>query len=450
MKFVMFAAAVAAALACVAAAAAAPTPAPPSGKSGGHAEQAHPPGDRAVHGRTATGVECPTSLHCDFVPAAYAQNSASPYDYGNYDLANRPQDGLTIRYVVVHDTESSYESTLREFQNPLAYVSAHYVTRSADGHVTQLVPTKDVAWQAGNWYVNTHSVGIENEGYALDGSWFTDALYGSLAKLIRYQADRYGIPLDREHVIGHDQVPGIDANHVAGMHWDPGPYFDWAHLMALAGAPITAAHGDQTGRIVTIDPAFATNLNTVTGCSGGVCAPSSPQPTNFVYLHTQPSVDSPLVSDPLLTAAGVEPNGVGTTKGWDWGDKAVTGETFAVAARQGDWTAIWYGGQEAWFQNDDATIPGRGIVITPKAGLSSIPVYGTAYPTSISTATEGYTIPAGQQYIASDLVGADHYTATTYNAPSTYHVDRSDEQFYAIQFNHRLAYVRATDVDVLG
>jgi hypothetical protein len=65
-----------------------------------------------------TGAECPNGLECQVVPAAYAQNSASPGDYGNYDLANRPDDGLAIRYVVVHDTESSYDSTLAEFQNP--------------------------------------------------------------------------------------------------------------------------------------------------------------------------------------------------------------------------------------------------------------------------------------------------------------------------------------------
>ncbi|MES1246971.1 MAG: N-acetylmuramoyl-L-alanine amidase, partial [Actinomycetota bacterium] len=225
-------------------------------------------------------------------------------------------------------------------------------------------------------------------------------------------------------------------------HWEPGPFFDWARLLAMAGAPITPAHGDRTGRIVTIDPAFATNLNVVTGCSGGVCAPASPQPTNFVYLHTQPSADSPLVADPFLGSSG-------TTDGWDWGDKAVTGETFGVAARQGDWTAIWFAGQEAWFQDDAASIPGRGILVEPKPGLASIPVYGTAYPSSISTATEGYTIPAGQQYVASDLVSADHYTATTYDDPASYTVDRSNEQFFTIQFNHRLAFVRASDVEVV-
>jgi N-acetyl-anhydromuramyl-L-alanine amidase AmpD len=438
MKVIAFAAACAAALTCVAVAAAAP---PPSGKAGGHAERPNAPGMRGLHGRRDSGVECPPSLGCDYLPAAYAQNSADPGDYGNYDLANRPGDGLAIRYVVVHDTESSYDSTLQEFQNPLAYVSAHYVTRASDGHVTQMVRTKDVAWQAGNWYINTHSIGIENEGYALDPSWPTDAVYSSLSKLIRYQADRFHITLDRQHVIGHDEVPATDANHVAGMHWDPGPFFDWARLMAMAGAPITPAHGDRTGRIVTIDPHFATNLNLVTGCSGGVCAPPTPQPTNFVYLHTEPSADSPLISDPYL--------GPGTTDGWDWADRAATGETYAVAARQADWTAIWFDGQEAWFQDDHVTIPGHGVVIEPKAGLTSIPVYGTAYPSSISTATEGYTIPAGQQYVANDLVSADHYTATTYNDPSSYTVDRSGEQFFAIQFNHRLAFVRATDVQVV-
>ena len=40
-----------------------------------------------------------------------------------------------IRYIVIHDTEVSFANTVAEFQNPLAYVSAHYVTRSSDGHV---------------------------------------------------------------------------------------------------------------------------------------------------------------------------------------------------------------------------------------------------------------------------------------------------------------------------
>ena len=139
----------------------------------------------AAFAAKTTDAECPSGLHCNFVPAAYAQNSADPGDYGNYDLANRPADGLSVRFVVVHDTEVDYDGTLAIFQNSHNYVSAHYVTRSSDGFVTQMVPTNDVAWQAGNWWINTHSVGIENEGFALDASYFSKELYHSLARLTR-------------------------------------------------------------------------------------------------------------------------------------------------------------------------------------------------------------------------------------------------------------------------
>jgi len=394
----------------------------------------------------SSGVECPPGLHCDFVPAAYAQNSADPGDYGDYDLANRPADGLNIRFVVIHDTEESFDDTLATFTNPLSYVSAHYVTRSSDGHVTQVVPTHDVAWQAGNWWINTHSVGIENEGFALDPSYFTNRLYHSLAKLTRYTAERYDVPLDRAHIIGHDQVPGPSAPYQAGMHWDPGTFFDWAHFMALVGAPITPNGADGTGRIVTIDPNFRTNEPPVSRCDSNGVQPLPAQPANFVYLHTAPSDSAPLVQDQFL--AGMDP-----TCAQNWGDKAVTGQSFAVADRQGDWIAIWYGGQEAWFENpkgQHTAIPGGGALITPKAGLASIPVYGAAYPSSHSTATLGYTIAAGQTYVATDLVGADYYSATTYNSPSTYSVQTSGEKFYEISFNHRIAFVKATDVHTVG
>ena len=345
----------------------------PSGKAGGYAEN----GSARVaqlHGSKTTVVECPPGLKCQFLPAAYAQNSADPSDYGNYDLANRPADGLSIRYVVVHDTEEAYAPTLAEFQDSHAYVSAHYVIRSKDGFVTQMVPTRNVAWHAGNWWVNMHSVGIENEGFALQGAqWYTAKLYHSLARLTRYQAKRFGFPLNRAHVIGHDQVPGPTGAFQAGMHWDPGTYFNWARFMALAGAPIVPKGTAGTDPVVTIKPTWRNNRPVVTGCGDGT-ATCPTQPASFVYLHTAPSESSPLVSDPYLAAAGVEPDGVGTTLAWDWGDKASVGEQYAVAGRNGKWLAVWFGGQKAWLYDPrgkhHATIPGRGTLITPKAGTT--------------------------------------------------------------------------------
>jgi hypothetical protein len=433
------------------AAAAPPTPPPPSGKTvvkpvapGNSGQRISPP--------TLTSPECPPSLDCRLALAAYQQDS-SPYDYGNFDLADRPSHGLGVDYVVIHDTEVPYAPTIAEFQDPHAYVSAHYVTRSSDGLVTQMVPTGDIAWHAGNWYVNTHSIGIENEGYATDPSFFTDALYTSLAKLTRYVADRHGVTVDRLHIIGHDQVPGPTEPYQAGMHWDPGPYFDWARFMSLVGAPIVAS-GNGTGQIVTVDPSYATNEPPLTYCQGGSCAPLPPRPANFVYLHTGPSADSSLVSDPLLAGTGLEPDGVGTTQANDWGDKAVTGVPYAVAGRQGDWLAIWYGGQKAWLYdpaNAPTVVPGGGMLIEPKPGLASIPVYGRAYPSDVSTDTLGYTIPAGQMYVADGQVGADYYSASTFDTPSDYVLYKNEsERYYEISFNHRIAFVRASDVKVVG
>jgi hypothetical protein len=162
-------------------------------------------------------------------------------------------------------------------------------------------------------------------------------------------------------------------------------------------------------------------------------------------LHTAPSESAPYVQDPFLA-------GMGATCAQNWGDKAVTGQSFAVADRQGDWLAIWYGGQKVWLYDPKGknTIPGGGTLVTPKAGLASIPVYGRAYPSSVSTDTLGYTISAGQTYVATDLVGADYYSASTYNAPQTYSVVTSNEKFYEISFNHRIAFVKATDVDTVS
>ena len=107
-----------------------------------------------------------------------------------------------------------------------------------------MVPTKDIAWHAGNWYVNMHSVGIENEGFALQGAkWFTNKLYHSLARLTRYQARRFGFALDRAHVIGHDQVPGPTGQRLVGR--DTGK-----HLGDLGVHTLAAQRGharDQMG-----------------------------------------------------------------------------------------------------------------------------------------------------------------------------------------------------------
>jgi len=390
-----------------------------------------------------SATECPPGLDCRFSPAAYQQNSSDPSDYGNYDLATRPSGGLDVRFIVIHDAETSYATTIQIFQNSLNYVSAHYVLRSSDGQVTQMVQTQNVAWHAGNWNFNMHAIGYEHEGFAIQGTtWYTDKMYQASAALSRYLAARYRIPLDRAHIIGHDDVPGPTTGFVAGMHWDPGPFWDWARYMQLLGAPIhPTARG---GNIVTIAPNFQQNQPQVRDCQG-TGALQAAQPANFVYLRTGPSFDSPLFNDPGLHTGG-------TDCANDWGDKAVTGQDFYRVDRQGDWDAIWYAGSKVWFYDPSGhdVVGTAGTVITPKAGATSIAVYGRAYPESVSTATMSqYSIAAGQRYVSYEKVKGDYYDAPTFNDLANYHLITGNTEFYLIRFNHRLAYVKASDVDVI-
>ncbi|MFJ4676471.1 N-acetylmuramoyl-L-alanine amidase [Kitasatospora sp. NPDC088783] len=400
-------------------------------------------------------IECPAALNCDFQEAAYdLTNPADPTSYGNYTIANRPADGDRIQYIVIHDTEGGYAGSIRTFQDPKSQSSAHYIVRASDGHVTQLVNDKNIAWQAGNKTVNMHSIGVEHEGYALPtGSqpWYSEQLYQSSATLVRYLAEKYGVPLDREHVIGHDDVPGPTQETISGMHWDPGTFWDWNHYMDLLGAPVRANGGGVLlpGGKVTIAPAFdGSNTPPVDGVPA--------RPENFVYLYTGPN-------------SGTLVNG-GTTQAADVRAKAVAGTSFVVADQQGDWTAIWYGGQKAWFANPGFTAGvaddrAGQVVLTAKPGAASIPVYGrtypelSAYPAEISTANlapvaYSATVPAGQGYLAGSPVALDSDFFYAQNINGDAPKDRTrvvgTDTYYPIRFNHRLAYLKSSDVQVVA
>jgi N-acetyl-anhydromuramyl-L-alanine amidase AmpD len=159
----------------------------------------------------------------DYPPAEWQPASAS-----NYTASNRPST-YPLDYVVIHVTQETYPNTLSIFQNPQKKVSAHYLVRSADGHVAQCVREADIAWHAGNWDYNTRSIGIEHEGWVDQPQWFTDALYEQSAKLTAAICTKYGLPKDRAHIIGHYEVPGTD-------HTDPGPNWDWTRYIRLVNS----------------------------------------------------------------------------------------------------------------------------------------------------------------------------------------------------------------------
>ncbi|WP_416959433.1 N-acetylmuramoyl-L-alanine amidase [Streptomyces sp. Agncl-13] len=155
----------------------------------------------------------------------YPSAEWQPASTSNYTASNRPST-YPLAYVIIHVTQETYSSTLSIFQNPQKKVSAHYLVRSADGHVAQCVREADVAWHAGNWDYNTRSIGIEHEGWVDQPAWFTDALYEQSARLTAAVCTKYGLPKDRAHIIGHYEVPGTD-------HTDPGPNWDWTRYIRM-------------------------------------------------------------------------------------------------------------------------------------------------------------------------------------------------------------------------
>ncbi|WP_203757244.1 N-acetylmuramoyl-L-alanine amidase, partial [Catellatospora bangladeshensis] len=142
---------------------------------------------------------------------------------GNYGAGR----SAAITTIVIHVTQGSYAGTISWFQNPSAGVSAHYVVKSSNGEVTQMVRDEDTAYHARS--ANPYALGIEHEGFVDNPAWFTDAMYRSSANLSRHLANKWGIPKTRSFIKGHNEMPGND-------HTDPGPHWNWNYYMSLVNS----------------------------------------------------------------------------------------------------------------------------------------------------------------------------------------------------------------------
>jgi MYXO-CTERM domain-containing protein len=133
--------------------------------------------------------------------------------------------------------QGSYSGCISWFKNSTAEVSAHYVVRSSDGQITQMVDDSDIAWHDACF--NSETIGIEHEGYVSEpAKWYTDAMYVASAKLTAWLCDQYGIPKDHSHIMGHGEAPDCST------HTDPGPGWDWAKYLSLVNSNGCLAQGE--------------------------------------------------------------------------------------------------------------------------------------------------------------------------------------------------------------
>lgn len=113
------------------------------------------------------------------------------------------RQGNGIDHIVIHWMDGNLASTDSVFQNTSRQTSSHYGIE--DGVVHQYVKPEDTAWHAGNWAMNLRSIGIEHS--AQPGRDASAETIETSAQLVAELAKQFGIPLDRQHVIKHSEVP---------------------------------------------------------------------------------------------------------------------------------------------------------------------------------------------------------------------------------------------------
>jgi len=151
------------------------------------------------------------------------------------------RNGTAIDGIVIHTTQGSYAGSISWARNCASDVSFHYIIRSSDGQVTQMLLESKKGWHARS--ANPHTIGIEHEGYVNDASWYTNAMYTSSANLTRdITQSGYGILPTRTYngpgntgtsltlgncvrVKGHQHWPNQSHND-PGINWNWNKYYN--------------------------------------------------------------------------------------------------------------------------------------------------------------------------------------------------------------------------------
>lgn len=149
--------------------------------------------------------------------------------------------GVRVDRVVIHTMEGTLKGTIEWFttgapprQTPTA---AHYLV-GREGDVVQMVPDEKKCYHAAGF--NSRSLGIEHEARTtpwprgtlgpFPANEFPHAMLAASAEVVRVLCQKFDIPMDRFHIVGHYEVPGA-------THTDPGPAWPWDAYMALLAGP---------------------------------------------------------------------------------------------------------------------------------------------------------------------------------------------------------------------
>ncbi len=233
------------------------------------------PVSETLQARTVPGAGTAT-IAGDAAPATDATIQSTDYGPAIWDPASTSNytasRSAAVSAVTIHTAQGSYAGTISWFKNASARVSAHYVIRSSDGQVTQMVRDAHTAWHVGNQ--NSYTLGIEHEGYVNNSSWYTSAMYNASAALVRHFCAKYsaiscasaykGAPSSGINVLP-DSVKIKGHQHFSGQtHTDPGINWNWASYYNL----LNPGGGGGTTRILDSFESSVGHFNTSPAYSG--------------------------------------------------------------------------------------------------------------------------------------------------------------------------------------
>ena len=362
-------------------------------------------------GDTAASPALDASIQStDYGPAIWSAASTSNY------AASR---SAAISAVTIHTTQGSYAGTISWFKNASAQVSAHYVIRSSDGQVTQMVRNADTAWHVGSQ--NSYTLGIEHEGYVDNSSWYTNAMYDASAALVRNFCATYSA-ISCASAYSGASSSGINVlaasvkikghQHYSGQtHTDPGINWNWSKYYTL----LNPGSGGGTGTVTYLDrfESSVGHFDTSPGYSGSTTGISTASTATrdcttqkngscslrvLLKDNTASAADwavrllsgsgAPASNTALTCANGVVgfwvwSGGTGTTVGIGIDDSDGTERSSSKAIAANTWTYV------SWSLNDaaqwNAWVNGNGAITGSNVTLDAIWLYhaNTAYDLNV-------------------------------------------------------------------
>lgn len=178
--------------------------------------------------------------------------------------------GAKIQAVVWHVAEGGEAGVSSWFFNPASQASTHYLV-CKDGRIIRYVREEDTPWANGKVSkprmsnpvvarlvnsgvnLNRQTVSIETERYSGERLTAESPMGRALAALTRDVLTRYGLPLEDDYILGHNEIDSVDRPNCPGN-------LDWDGLLAAvkreAIAPVLREEEDEVrepraGEVVT-------------------------------------------------------------------------------------------------------------------------------------------------------------------------------------------------------